>query len=262
MQSPAKALTCCSAGIVLLLGEAPTARAADTYEPWDAGASGLEFYLAGDGLASGRGQGALSGELLLDYGVAPGLSLLLDTTLRASDTLQGGQASLAMTVYATPVDSAHVDLDLFLELQLAELRQMVVTPSLELNLDERDDRSSFGAYLRLGLPVYGLDDDAPSSSPLAILDTGVHAEATLGAYLVVSRQHQLLVELSGQAHPSTEAGSVELRAPGLALGYNAMLLERFELISQVGCGLPDANGVWPVGVVVGFISYFAPGGSG
>jgi hypothetical protein len=124
-----------------------------------------------------------------------------------------------------------------------------VRPAIELNVDASPDMSTWGLYLRLDAPVVG---------PLtAAEDPEVFLEGVLGAYGSVAAGHELHVALSGALGPLSDAEG----DPGaVALGYNVLLTDTLELISEVSFGIPLSGEPFSVGVVVGLIASLPTGG--
>lgn len=221
-----------SCALALFLLGLPLARAADTVEPFDAGAFDLESYVTVDALGQPAARG-VTGALVLGYGLADRLSATVALELEEASV-----TGVASGVVATTLDTDHLDLDLLLSLGAGppSLRTLELAPGIELNLDRSPDLASHGLYLRLALPL-----EAPLTDPARALQ--VRLEAVAGAYLTLVTSHQLLLE-----HESSFDG------PGtLALGYNVTVDARWQLVSAVQLGLPSAGAPATVGLVVGVI---------
>lgn len=219
----------------LVLAAAAPARASDTVETWDVGATDVDFYVGHDGVAFG--------DIMLGYGVAPRLSAYLGTTL--SD----GETAIYLGVFGTPIDTDHFDLDLFLGMTNGGpgLSQFELAPAIELNLDLDPDMRSWGAYLRAHLPVHGRPTTDATAATMAA-DATYHVAPTVGVYRSLGERHQLLLEYSVDFHPdAVEVG-------GLAFGYNVAITDGLELINEIYVDIPQAGERVAFGATTGFIA--------
>lgn len=240
-----------AASLAALAFAPPAARATDTVETFDVGATDFEFYTSVEGLGLAAAEDrAFGGELVLGYGIVERLSAFLGTSLTGDGHLTGGAASPYVGVFGTPVDTDHVDFDLFLQVGL-DGEQLHIGPSLELNFDADPDQLSWGLYLRSGLDIAGADEGGGSGFG----DLAWAMEATVGAYWTVHEGHQILAELDTAIplHPRDESRPVDLG--GVAIGYNVAVHDSIELVSQVWLDLPQEDGE-PISAafLVGFIA--------
>lgn len=245
--------------VLVALALAPAARAADTIETWDPGAADVEVYLGYDGVGAPAGDRQVFGDVVLGYGIVPGLSAYLAASLHADGVFAGGQADLALGAFGTPLDTDHVDLDLILDVSAggAGFSEFRLTPTLELNLDAEPDLASWGGYVRLGLPLFG-------QSRAAGTEVGHEHEAVFsvevnpGVYVSAADDHQIFLEVDAALHPFAVAGERQVELGGLALGWNVALADEIELISQVYLDLPQDDEPVAFGAVVGFIATLGP----
>lgn len=238
--------------MALLAGAAGSARAADTVEPWDAGAFDVDLYLAFDGLGPGAPDRTYSSDVMVGYGLLPKLSIYLGTQLEADRDLAGVPPAVYLGAFGSALQTNHVDLDLFLDLRATGLsvRDLRLGPSFEINLDAHPEMRSAGLYLRVALPLVrrrGTEDSAPED------ETALALEATLGAYMHLAPGHQLLLQPDAIYRPAPLDGETRWELGGLALGYNVLLGERLELITQVFVDLPQRDEEHLVGMMSGLI---------
>jgi len=214
--------------------------AADTVETWDAGALDVDFYLGYDG--AGGADRSVHGDVMVGYGIADRLSIYLGTTVTAHESLANGEPGLYLGVFGTVVDSDHFDFDLFLDVGAGGegMSELGVTPSLELNFDVDPDHGSFGAYVRAGLAAH-----APESTRV-VFDVVLNP----GVYLTVAEEHQLFLEYDMAVSPADNAVEVG----GVAMGYNVVVNDALELISQVHVDIPQAGENPVVSFTAGFIA--------
>jgi len=243
----------CLALAVALLDE--PARAADTIETWDPAAVDLEFYTTAEGLGRPSAERAFVGEMVLGYGIIPGLSAYLTAALAADGTLGAGVVEPALGIFGTPLDTAAVDLDLLLDVSLSG-DLLHLAPGIELNFDADPDLLTWGLYLRGGLDVSNRTVAAdPATGGAGPKGLAWGLAATAGAYWRPHADHQLLLELDAAfaLNPATGERAAELG--GLALGYNVGVHEAIELVTQVRVELPQAADESPsVALTAGFIA--------
>jgi len=232
------------------------AMAADTVETWEVGATDVDFYLGYGGIGLRGGERTAFGDMMLGYGIVRGFSAYVGTTLKGDGHLASGQAEPYIGVYGTLVDTDHFDLDLFLRVATtmgAADSTIAVAPSAELNFDVEPDRSSWGAYVRAGVSVFG-HEPIPGEPR-----TAAHVETTLGTYLTVEDGHQVLLEWDVTWHPDADIAQHPTELGGLALGYNVTLDPAAELITQVYLDVPQSGESLAAGVMVGFIATLPSG---
>ncbi len=184
---------------VLTMGQA---QAADTTELFDLGASDVEFFVGFDGVGANTTDQALWGDLLLGMGLTPGLSAYIGSTMSGDTYFTRGMPSLYHGLFGTPVDTDHLDVDLFLEFSSGgyHLDEFGVTPAVELNLDLAPDLERAGLYVLVGAPLSG---DTRSDPPTRHVDL----EFNLGAYYTLKPGQQILLETDLAITGVGEAGS-------------------------------------------------------
>ena len=238
---------------VVLLSTAP-AMAADTIEHWDIGATNVDFYVGYDGMGLPAAERVLWGNIMYGYGIVDRLSAYLSVTLEGDGEFANGALGTNLGVYGTPVETNHVDLDLFLDFGLGGDDVLEIRPSFELNLDTVNDLRQFGVYLRSGVLVSarGLAGQPKGQTAYGI---ALDLEATLGMYWTVAPDHQLLAEVD-LSYAFMEQGDANTRFDfgGVALGYNVFLHKQVEMINQVYLDIPQDGEPFAVGFFTGFIA--------
>jgi hypothetical protein len=234
------------------LAAPPDGRAADTIETWEAGATDVDFYLGLSGLGRPATQRSLGADIMFGYGIVDSFSVYLGTTLAADGRLGNGAGSLYTGVFGTPLDSDHLDLDLLLGFELAgqNYDQFQLAPGVELVFSSHPDMLGWGMYLR---GFAGLTGESAGSGQDG---HAVHVElaSTLGAFVTLADDHQVLLEIDGAWQPRRGPADERLELGGLALGYNLTLSPTLELIHQVFVDLPQSRAEpIAVGLMVGFI---------
>lgn len=246
----ARRLATAAVAVAAITAGAGRARAADTVETWEPGATDIDFYLGLDQL---RGTDrTMFADLMLGFGVLSRFSVYLGTTLEGDTGMTQGSADLHMGVFGTPIDTDHLDLDLFLG--VSGWRELELAPGMELNFDRDPAMRTWGVYLRAQLPVHGRSGAASPAVPGMERRPTVHIASTLGVYRTVATGHQLLLEYGMDFHPDPVAGQRRIEVGGIALGYNVVLHDRLELITQLYVDLPQANDSVDYGFTAGFIA--------
>ena len=233
------------------------AQAIDSVETWDSGATDVEFYTGLEDLAlRPQSDTSLYADMLLGYGISDRLSAYLGLTLHADGQFMGN-SDLYQGLFSTLLDSEHFDLDLLLSFALQD-GSFVVAPATELNFDMAADLQKAGLYLRFSLPCGAKEDAALPSLHLAGFTGAVHADLTLGAYWTLPAQQQLLLEFKiGHSLSGLAAQSHAIALPwsrAMALGYNKVLSDRLELISQVEISAHQLQQAVRFAAMFGFIA--------
>ncbi len=232
---------------------APPASAADTTEPFDLGATDVDFYVGFDGMGPQGGERALYGDIMLGYGLTPRLSGYVGTTLSANEQFADGNADVYLGLYGTPLDTDHFDLDLFLDFSAGGdgFDDFALTPMTELNFDLTPDLGSWGLYARIALPLYGQPKEGDPDEHERALDVVLNP----GTYVSLGDRHQILVEYEMSFHPKATEDGHTTDVGGVALGYNVSLTPdgSFELVNQVFLDIPGKDEQAAVGVSTGFI---------
>ena len=223
-------------------------RAADTVEPWDVGATDVDFYTGFDGIGLTRTDQTIYGNIMLGYGLIDHFSAYACVNLQGDGQLANGEAGLNLGIYGTPIDTAHFDLDFFLDFGGSGpgLSNFTITPSLEMNFDYAPDLQKWGIYLRAGLPVYAITSKKT-------VHTRLDVTTTLGTYWTIAPNHQVLLEFDTTFHPQASGQKAEIG--GLALGYNVCLTKNcgIEMINQVYFDIPQAGEQFSTGIMTGMI---------
>jgi len=123
---------------------------------------------------------------------------------------------------------------------------------VELNFDLSPERRSFGVYLRGEAPLYGerAGSEAPDGDGYR---TRFDVIVNPGMYLTIVEGHQLLLEYGMAFHlQPSEAHAIDLG--GVALGYNVVLSERIELVTQAHLHVPQRDEPIAFGGTTGFVA--------
>lgn len=238
---------------IAMLLLAPEARAADTIETFDAGAMDLELYVALEGVDPTHQDITPSTELVIGVGLAERLSLCFVGSMEANQRFEEPAGGIGIALFGTPLETEHVDLDLVIGVGVGgpELNELSVAPAFELNLDVTPDLGTAGFYLRAGPELTGefapVGAAPPAPSVALVLNPG--------GYVTFAKRHQLLLEYD-MSFAAPADGGVDVG--GVALGYNVVLAEPFELITALAVDLPMPGEPVQVGFSVGFVAGIPP----
>lgn len=243
--------------VLAVAGLSAIAHAADTVEAWDKGAADLDIYMLMEGVGHDVSSQAVAGDVMVGWGLADRFCAHLNTTMQADGNLMNGGTVLGIGVFGTPIESDHVDLDLFLDVRSGGegMGALEVEPSFELNWDAAPDLAAWGFYLRSGLAVAGRENPDKASGHERYADIGM----TVGSYWSLDARRQLLIEYDAAWHDHAGDAGSGFETGGLALGYNVFLHDTLELINQVRVDLPQDDERTGVGFMVGLIATL-PGG--
>ncbi len=241
---------------------ASPARAVDTVETWDVGATDLDFYVGYDGFGLSRADRQLSSNLMAGFGIIERLSAYLAATISSDELFDQGAGEVNLGIFGTGVETDHVDLDLFLDFSIGGegFSEFQVAPALELNLDLAPDLRTWGVYFLLALPIYGREPIADGSG--GGRETATHIEATVGTYVTIGERHQILVDYEMAFHPMARGDDPSVEIGSVGFGYNVVLHDSIELITEVRVDIPAEGEDPSVGFMTGFIATLPSGRGG
>ena len=234
--------TSAACAMALLLG-VPAAQAADTVEGYAAGEVSFETHFAMEGFRDGRRSMGIGQEGLIGVGIHKYLSGAVGFSFGANGYLADVESAFNLSLTSTVLDTEHFDLDLMLAFD------GTIAPGLELNFDI----ASFGVYVRAELPIAGIHR-IPAEIDGDPYEATVGLGLTPGVYWTITEGHQLLLEASMEFFwADAEDASGRLDIWSLALGYNVMLLDNLELVTEVKTYQPTDEDV-EFGFGVGIIA--------
>jgi hypothetical protein len=238
----------------LALALSRPAQAADTIETFDPGPSDVELYAGVDGIGA---SGTMFLEHVVGFGIAPWLSALVGASVSSGCDLEGVSAGFAASLFGTPLDTDHVDLDLVIDVSSERpgLDGFSAGPALELNVDLEPDLALWGAYLRTGVPAYGRRSSSPEHPGHVPTCSFV---GTLGTYLTFRPGHQILLEAGMTVHLGPAGADRRVEVGGVAVGYNVEIDHSAELILEVFLDIPQAGEGFSAGIMLGVIGTRAP----
>jgi len=239
----------------------PAALAVDTTETWDAGAFDVDFYVGLDSVGRARDEHILSSDLMIGYGLIERFSAYVGTALAIEDRFSSGGGELSLGLFGTPLDTDHVDLDLFLDVTGGgqALSQILVTPALELNVDLLPELRQWGVYLQIGVAIARTveSNEASGASPR----TEATVETVIGTYVTIAERHQLLVDFEAGFRTSTASGEPVVEVGSIGVGYNVVVHEAIELVTEVRFDVPQRRegDTFAVGFMAGAIATLPTG---
>ncbi|HSW59609.1 MAG TPA: hypothetical protein VLJ60_02355 [bacterium] len=224
--------------------------AADTVETFDPGASNFEFYVGYDGIGLDKNQGSFSAEAVAGFGITERFSALISLSGESNEYFANGSGNAGFGIFGTVVDTDFFDFDLFLNSGIGT-DSFSLAPAIEINIDFKPDLELAGLYFRIEEVFAGRDESTDDKEKYAFAaETGL----TAGFYYSINEKHQLLLEydMALLNNPAGDEDTVNIG--GIALGYNAMIHENIELISQVYYDIPQNDEKHSFGVSVGIIA--------
>lgn len=240
--------------ITLVLANTCTAwavLAADTVETWDVGATDVDFYMGAENLGQTREEGIAFGGILLGYGLLDRFSGYAGMTFQADLNLGESSPETYLGLFGTPYQSDHLDLDLFLNFSTAG-GEATITPSLELNWDHDPDMATFGVYVRSGI-VFA-QEDSDSAKPEETPGIGHSIDINPGVYWMITERSQLLVEYTTGYFPTPAPEQDRWDVGHLHLGWNRMLVDTLELVTEVNFTVEKVDGHNAWGAFAGIIA--------
>jgi len=235
-------------GVMMVL--ASVAGAADTLEVWDAGTGNFEMYSGFGGVGATTAEQSIGSSMLLGWGVARGFSAYVSTALSADGNFDQTETELDLGAFGTVLDTDHLDLDLGLDMVAygPGMSRMAVVPAFEVNLDHGPDLVSYGGFVRGAARMAGREvggDEVRRHTDFNL---------TLGTYLTLSPRRQLVLEYDMTFHNKPEPGTPRVQRGAVALGYNVLLSQRLELISEARFQVPQEDRDGDLGLLVGVIA--------
>jgi hypothetical protein len=236
--------------VLTILSWPVVTEAADTLETWDAGAGNFEMYSGFEGVGAETLDQGLSSSLLVGWGVADRFSSYLGTSIATDGYFSSAETELDLGAFGTLYNSDHLDFDLGLNMTVSGpgMEQAAFVPAFELNLDHSPDLATYGFYTRGAAVINGGD---PGDEELR---RHVDWNFSFGSYYTLSPRQQVLLEYDITIHDEPEPGIPDIPRGAVALGYNALLNEDLELISEFRLDVPQGDEDYQVGFMLGVIA--------
>lgn len=244
----------------------PQARGTDTMEPFELGLSNADFHIGVDGLPGHQEELAVSSEVMLGYGILDRFSGYLGITLRGNGYMVEGSSGLYLGLMATPLETRHLDFDVYLTLGTGEAgsNHLHWTPGLEINVDLDPDMEGLGFYLRTEVPVAGVEGQVTSDLANSSIDFAdgpltpeVSLETTFGTYFRWKDVHEVVLEPMVALRSRDSSATAVIGPYGLALGYNVLMNPTLEALFQIDlqrAGPSNEAGGFSAGFFAGFIA--------
>jgi len=225
--------------LTLLLGFTSIATAVDTLETFDPGASDFEFYAGFSGIGLAKYEKGINTEILYGYGLIENFSATVTASFESNEYFGNGNAALGFGICGTPVDTDHFDLDLILNAAIegGGLSDFSLIPALEMNFDLKPDQELWGMFL-IFEQTLASSDESVADDPATTADESKEkfvfrpvSAITLGTYLTIAKDHQLLLQFDVEIPNNPEATKKDYTIGGIALGYN-VVLQHYQIQSQ------------------------------
>lgn len=222
--------------LTAILGISAQAFAGDTTELLDHGMIEVAPTFSIDNIHDGEPSVTFS--TAVGYGVTDFMTITTSFELASEIALAGMGWGFDVDLLFTPYDSENFDFDFHVDFAMGDTG-LEIAPGIELNYDTDNDQNGFGAYLRLDLPIYssitGVSDEGEPNDT----ETDLGLDLTLGMYYSVMEGHQLFLE-GGMSASYLAKNFAEREIEGfVSLGYNALIMDNFELTSEVAVNIPE-----------------------
>lgn len=208
--------------------------AGDTTELLDDGALEITPTVSLQNLHDGKP--GFSSEIGVGYGVMDFLTASVGIGFSSDEALANAGAELNLGLLTTPLDTDMFDIDFMVDFTYDG--GYTVTPAFEFNFDLDPDMSSWGLYVRLGLPVYSGEVAKADNAAETEIKSDLGIDFTVGSYLTLG-DHQFVVE--GGFVQSDVAENLGENTTGdafVSLGYNVMITDSFELTTELAFAIP------------------------
>jgi len=249
--------------------------ACDTIEPYDIGVTDFEAYASLIGVGKHEPDRGFSAEVLLGIGIMEWFSAHLYGGGESNWKFSEGAGFFGFGVFATPLDLNHFDIDLGINVTVGGLGQgapapadhsqaeFTFTPFVELNLDSDSDMSGYGLYVQVFETLGGRDESRFTDLEEEIRDFTLTPGTALvvGSYLTVVNGQQLFLCYDMAFNHRAADDERKTDVGGVAVGYNACLNERIELITEVFFDIPQDGENFGVDFIIGFIATLPSWGS-
>ncbi len=245
--------------VVAVLLFAAGAESADTVETFDAGALDVETYFGVTGFGLERSEQTVNANTVLGYGLLDGLSGYMAFGAETNTYLVEGDGGIAFGLFGTPLDTQHFDADLLADVSLdgGNMSALAATPGFELNFDLKPDMGLCGLYFRAEPTISGREtqESAANADPDAEPEYEYvwTLNNTIGTYVALGERHQILVEYLRSETRNPAEGDPGLEDEMFAIGYNVVVNDRLEIVTEFSAHLPhhDEDFFW--GATIGFV---------
>jgi hypothetical protein len=245
--------------------------ALDTLEPFDIGVSDFEGYFSYLGAGKQEPDRGFNAEFLLGIGILNRLSGQIYGGGDSNENLTEATGSLGFGLFGTLVDTDHLDLDLGVNFTIGNLgaggegpaghsqAEFTVEPCLEVNLDSDPDMNGYGLFLVVESTLGGQDNSyippgTPTPEEIRAFRITPGTGLLLAGYWRPAERHEILLGYDMSFNHNARAGERVTDVGGISLGYNVILADPLELITEVYFDIPQDDENFGVDVMVGFIA--------
>ncbi len=242
--------------------------ALDTLEPFDIGLSDFEAYAAFVGAGKPEPERGISADTLLGIGITKRFSGQVYGGGESNQKFTEGSGFFGFGVFGTPVDTDHFDMDIGMNITIGGLgtgepgpadhfqAQFTFTPYVELNLDSDPEMNGYGLFLVVEETLGGRDESRFNDLNEEIRDFTLTPGTALllAGYYRVAEIHELLLGYEMAFDYDAPEGEKTVDVGGIALGYNVILTDAVELITEVYFDIPQPGEYFGVDFMVGFIA--------
>lgn len=261
---------CCL--LLLMIGVAgfpgQPAHALDTLEPFDIGVTDFEAYASFMGVGKPEIDRGVSADMLLGIGITERFSGQIYGGGEGNQSLTEATGFFGFGVFGTPVDTDHFDVDLGINVTIGGLgaggsgpadhdqAEFTFTPYVEVNLDSDPEMMGYGLFLVVEQTLGGQDRSYFNDLNQEIRDfTLMPGTALLVAgYYRIAEIHELLIGYEMAFEYKAAPGEKKVDVGGIPLGYNVILSDAVELITEVYFDIPQTGEYFGVDFMLGIIA--------
>ncbi len=238
-----------------------SAHALDTFNHYDHGLSFFLYQAGSTGLEIDDEEdetGSSYHSLTLGMGIFQYLGASITLRHGTDNNLTGSRRDAQLvtdvTLISNLVETTHFDFDLLGGTSIAD-GHFATRLSFEINVDQNNDQSGVGFFLKGGGTGFIIDDRAKDGT-IKMNDKGEekhkrawNIDLTPAAYLTLAKRHQILagIDLSYASDPLP--GKDEFTLGSAHLGYNVTIFPKFELLIDFGYHIDDETFSSNVGII-------------
>jgi hypothetical protein len=216
--------------------------AVDTIEPFSIGLSDVEMYAGFESQGIDASENTFSTSTGIGAGLSDRWSFFLGFSGDTTGALDNGQTIFDMTLFWNLFSQSNWALDLGTTISHAE-GNGAFAPFFELNWDASPNQASWGLFAHGGPTGTGATGKVDWTFGLAA-----------GGYITMMDGHQLLAEWAPEYDLGNDSSTQAWNNGSLRMGYNFVISDEVEIISEVGYILPYHLNDGAITSTIGFVA--------
>jgi len=219
--------------------------ALDTTEPFEIGFSDFEMSVGFGGIGLYKGNHSLEWEGTIGVGLIEKVSASFSYAMESNEYLDRSVDELGLELFFTALDSRNFDIDVYGGFGTGGCFGLGTELNLELN--------DFGLQL---IVDEGIENQDGAADKL-LFTTGIEPMA----YYSINEEMQVLTALDFSISFNRPASERALDIGAVSLGFNIVLSDAIELLTEIGLDIPRESEKLSAGMAVRFIATL-PGSAG